>query len=243
MPNLLSSTVAKGDPFRARLGFACQPLVEIAGERELPPSPFGLEVLVGHELVAELPGEHLGAVADQHDVRGALEHVARQGDGIADVLEPGDRARVERAPIHDRGIELADALGVHDRAVAGVEERRVLHDLDRGDDRVEAGAAALEDAVADGQRFAEFLAILGLEGGRQLLAKNDAGPAVDDEAEGGIRHGDRFGGNRPARKHARDGPPGVLASPELQQSEGGRSLTDRNPIFYQPCPELAKVHT
>jgi len=121
----------KGDPLRTPLRDAGAAMFEFARDSQLSTAPVGLKILVGHEFIAELPGEGLSAAADQHDVRGAFQDVSRQDDRIADVLQAGDRAGVQRATVHDRSVELAGALRIHDGAMTCVEERRVFHDLDR----------------------------------------------------------------------------------------------------------------
>ena len=73
--------------------------------------------------------------------------------------------------------------------MAGIEERRVFHDLDRGDHRIKTGAPALENGVTRVDGFRELGPVLGFKLGRQLRADNDAGPAMNHEAEGGIVHG------------------------------------------------------
>ena len=77
-------------------------------------------------------GEGLRALADQHDVRRMLHHGARKLDGMADVGEIGDGAGGAGAAVHDRSVEMVEAVCAEDSAAPGIEERIVLHFADHG---------------------------------------------------------------------------------------------------------------
>ena len=102
----------------------------------------------------------------------------------------GHRAGTAGMAFHDRGIQLVAAFGVEHSALAGVEQRRILHHPHRGDHRLARAAAALQHGVAGVERLIERGLVFGLLGRRQVLAGDDPGAAMDDQ--GGAR---RFGGD------------------------------------------------
>jgi len=98
------------------------------------------------------------------------------------------------APVHDRGVELVGPVPGEHRALAGVEQRRILHDDDRRLDRVERVAAVLEHLDPGIERRLER----GLVGrpllGRHLLGIERACPAVDGQRPlGGVLGERRWG--------------------------------------------------
>ena len=96
-------------------------------------------------------------------------------------------ARPQRRPVHDRGVELVRALAREDRALARVEVRRILQDPHRGRHRVEARAAAGQDALARLQRLDERGAVGALALRREGGPRHGARPAVDGDGEGRLR--------------------------------------------------------
>src|ERR1051325_7314834 len=72
---------------------------------QLLPTLFRLEILRVDKLDALLLREGFGPLARHHDVRRLLHHEAREQDRILDPLQPRDRASLERAAVHDRGVE------------------------------------------------------------------------------------------------------------------------------------------
>ena len=90
------------------------------------------------------------------------------------------------AAVHDRGVELAEAVGVEDGAFAGVEERRVLHHVDGGRDRIQRRAAFFQDNVTGVQRLGQPGAIVSLARRTQGGSLNHSGTAVNDKAVGAI---------------------------------------------------------
>src|SRR3984893_16886398 len=105
-----------------------------------------------------------------------LEDFASEADGIADVLQGGDRTWAEGGPIHDDGVAFDAAIEIEMRAEAGVEDGIVFKDDDSGFDGVESGTAAGEDGPSGGEcaGAAGFAGVNGVVG-------NVPRAAVDDE--------------------------------------------------------------
>ena len=72
--------------------------------------------------------------------------------GLLVAVDAGDRAGIAAPPVHDRGVHLDPALIGEDRAAAGVEMGIVLEHPHRRLDRVERGAARVEDRAAGVER-------------------------------------------------------------------------------------------
>jgi len=68
------------------------------------------------------PGEPFRTLADQEDVLAFLHDSAGKQHGIPDAAHAGDRAGVERAPIHDRRVALDNAVDIQDQTAARVVE-------------------------------------------------------------------------------------------------------------------------
>jgi len=119
------------------------------------PAALGEEVFGIDHLEPVVAGEFLGATVGEQDVRRLFHHGAGGADGVLHRGHAADRAGLQRAAVHDRGVEFVFALGGEDRALAGVEHRRVLHDDDRCLDGVERAATALEDRVPGAERLLE----------------------------------------------------------------------------------------
>ena len=96
----------------------------------------GLGVEVGLDREAHVAREGLRARAHQQVVVGVVEHRLRHPRGRAHALERGDAAGALQRAVHAAGVELDDAVGVRQPAVADVHLRRVeLDDVDAGDQR------------------------------------------------------------------------------------------------------------
>ena len=148
---------------------------------ELLPAPLGVEVAAGHERHALFERELLRAFAREQHVRRALHDHARKLDRVLDVPHARDGAGFLRRAVHDGGVELVDAGVVEHRALAGVEERRVLQDLHRRDHGVEARAAFLEHGIAGVERALEVGAVGALVFGGHRGAADHAGAAVNGD--------------------------------------------------------------
>src|SRR5690606_38694000 len=136
-------------PFRFLESGAAALGAEVAGIDELDPVPLR---------------ESERALADQERVRRTLEHETRKDDRVLHGAQPCHRARVERRAVHDRRIELVLAALVVDRALARVEERRILEALDRVLDHVEGRSTGREHPGARskhvGKRRADLRCVL-----------------------------------------------------------------------------------
>jgi hypothetical protein len=124
-------------------------------------------------------------------VRRLLHHQTRELDGIFDVMELRHRAGAPGGAVHDGGIELADAVVVEYRALAGVELRIVLHGAHRRPHRIQRRAAALEHRVAGIESRPESGAERGLALGCHVGTLDDARAAVDDDHHGVLGGGRR----------------------------------------------------
>ena len=109
---------------------------------ELLPPPLGVEVAAGNQRYALLEREFLRAFAREHYVRRALHDQARKLDRVLDVPDARDCTRflVSAPSMMEASNSLTSGV-IEDRALARVEERRVLQDAHRGDHGIEARAA------------------------------------------------------------------------------------------------------
>ena len=73
-----------------------------------------------------LPGEGLGAIEGEVDVRRLLHDEPGEGDGVDDGGESGDGAAAQGVAVHDGGLHLDGAVGGEHGAHAGVVVRAVL---------------------------------------------------------------------------------------------------------------------
>jgi hypothetical protein len=117
----------------AEVGLPVQPcLAGLRGQQVLLLEPDGF-------------GERERSLADDEHVVRPPQHLQSDAGGVADVAERRHRAGLVRRAVHDRGVELDDAVlvgqpAVADRHVLGV----VLHFVDAGHDRVQRIAAAAQ---------------------------------------------------------------------------------------------------
>lgn len=74
-----------------------------------------------------------------HDLEGEI-------DRMTHVFEPRHAARPQLGPLHDPGVQLHDSIQVEARADAGVEQRLVFHQPDRGQYRGQRSGADLRPA-------------------------------------------------------------------------------------------------
>jgi len=142
--------------------------------------PIGGGIIVGRDLLQPLfAAELVGASAREHDMRAMVLDRAGQQDRVFRAADPGDRAGRQVAAVHDAAVELVGLVPGEDRALAGVEIGVIFHRDDGGGDRVHRAAAVVQDLRADGQRLVQrgpdFCILLG----RDLVAFEGAGPAVD----------------------------------------------------------------
>ncbi len=89
--------------------------------------------------------EAFRAFSRQHHVRTLFQNRARQPDRISNVLQSGRGARLQRRSVHDDGVALHPPVQVQMRAKSRVEDRIIFEHHDRGFNRVERGAASLEN--------------------------------------------------------------------------------------------------
>ncbi len=68
-----------------------------------------------------------------------------------------------------------------DRAFAGIEERRIFENPDRGFDRIEAAAVCLKDAMPSLKRFGQLEVVFFLQLRRHFAPLHRARAAVNDE--------------------------------------------------------------
>jgi hypothetical protein len=187
----------------------------------------GDEVLRRRLFQRQLAREAIGAVADQQYVLGAVHHRARQTDRMRRRLRGSHCASRARAPVHDRGVEFGDAVGIQHRAAAGVEQREVLEVAHCRLDHVERTRARLQSRPGcfgdTRQRRAKHRLALR----RQRTAIDDTGTAVDGEAtagEVGFSHAFRpvrcvnrlKSDGRKVRKVEKKGRKGEPKSPSIQ---------------------------
>jgi hypothetical protein len=137
------------------------------------------------------------------------------------VLHARDRARFQRSAIHDRGIELGEAIMGQHRATPGIELRIVFEHANGGRHRIEARAATLEHGIARIPRRFEPGAIVRLPIGGHIRFVDDPCAAVDHDRNGRLIRGIRRvhsependecgGGNGQARGRQRT-PDGIAA--------------------------------
>src|SRR6266852_7660373 len=133
--------VDAGTPVEGRGGFPGEP--DFAGV-------FGEEI---HFLEAFVDREAARAVADNHDVIGALHHGFCEAGNVFDAADARDGTGAVRGAVHDASVELDFALfvwqaGIADGVVVGV----VFDDGDGGYDGVEGVATFFEDVHAATER-------------------------------------------------------------------------------------------
>jgi hypothetical protein len=114
----------------------------VAGvDAALPLEPLrarALGVEVGFDREPHVAREMLRARAHQQVVVGVVEHRLRDARRRPHALERRDAARALQRPVHAAGVELHDAVGVRQPAVADVHLGRVeLDDVDARDQRLE----------------------------------------------------------------------------------------------------------
>ena len=149
----------------------------------------GAEVMIGHERQALFERELLGAGAHQQHMPRLLHHPPRELDRIPHVPHGSDRAGAHLPAVHDRRVELGRAVAGQRRAVAGVEARIVLEQVDRRGDRIQCAAAALEQRKARVEGRLEAGAVAPLVLGRELRSRRGSGAAVDRERVPGRARG------------------------------------------------------
>src|SRR5229473_3444666 len=146
----------------------------IEGRRGLPGEPdfagvLGEEI---HFLETFVDREAARAIADNHDVIGALHHGFGEARDVFDAAHARDGAGAVRGAVHDAGVQLDFALFVGEAAVAnGVVVGVVFDDGDGGHDGVEGVATFFEDVHAAAERLHSVGAgdderALALRGGR-----------------------------------------------------------------------------
>ena len=129
-----------------------------------------------------LPREPLRAGADQQVVVGVLHHRLRDQRGRAHALERGHPAGPLLRAVHAARVELDDAVGIGQAAVADARVLGIeLDDVDAGDERVEHVAAAGDQPEGAGD--AGLLAVV-----RVLVA---VGRRDDDRPGPGLQDGRR----------------------------------------------------
>ncbi len=105
-----------------------------------PARLLGVEVVL--DLEAHVAREVLRALADQQVMVGLLEHRLGDERRRAHAFEGGDAAGALRRPVHAARVELHDAVGIRQPAVADAGVGRIeLAEVDAGDQRVEHVAA------------------------------------------------------------------------------------------------------
>ena len=97
----------------------------------------------------------------------------------------GNRSGGERTTVHDRGVELVAPFRGEHRTAAGIEERIVLHEHDCRLDGIKRGATLIQDFDTGADRPGQRSAIGGLLPGREILAFDHSGPAVNDDRPSG----------------------------------------------------------
>jgi len=127
-----------------------------------PPGRVGVEVVL--DLESDTPREVLRALADDEVMVGQIHHLLGDVRRRADAFQRGHASRALPGPVHTARVELDDAVGIRQAAVAdarvfGIE----LDDVDAGDERVEdVGVAArhqVERALDGGLRSAVLVAV------------------------------------------------------------------------------------
>ena len=124
-------------------------------------------------------GELLGAGARQHDVFGLLHHRTREFNRVADAREAANRAGLQSAPFHDRGVHFIAAVEREHRAASGIEQGIVFEQHDRAADRVQAGAAFLQHRITRIDRLGQAGAVLAFRIAAHLGPGQSAGAAVN----------------------------------------------------------------
>ena len=186
---------------------------------QLPP-PLGRREPVGIDhLDALLARELLGAFAAEEHVRRILHHRASQADRVPYVGHPGHRPGGAVAAVHDRGVELVDAIVGEHRAAPGVEPGIVLEHHDRGLDRVERAAAFGEHGGSRIERRPERGPVFGLLGLGHLVGRHRPRAAVNGDAPVSVLHCSAFLRLRPLRPRGGEGEAGQ--EPSCQHGPSG----------------------
>ena len=152
-------------------------------------------------LKAYAGGELVGTGAAEHDELRLVHRGFRQRDGIFCCRNASDGSGTHALAFHDGGVEVVFAVGGEDSALAGVEERIVLEDVQAGFDSVDCGAIGCEDLGGGVNGVVETGVIggvaLGRHGGALYHARSamhDHGPLacgrVSDERGGLLRDGE-----------------------------------------------------
>ena len=98
--------------------------------------PLGVEIVL--DLEAHAPREPLRVLPDDQVVIGVVHHLLRHERRRAHALDARHRAGALARAVHARGVELHDAFGVRQAAVADARVLGIeLDDVDAGDERVE----------------------------------------------------------------------------------------------------------
>ena len=146
------------------------------------------------DLEAHEAGEILRAFADEQVVVGFSHHFFGDERRSADAFDGGDRAGPLERPVHDGGIQLDDALGIGQAAVADAGVLRVgLDDVDAGDDGIEHIGAVGDHFVGAGHT-GQTVGVLGMVA---VGGGNDQGPDAGGlESRGRLCQGaERTGGH------------------------------------------------
>ncbi len=130
-----------------------------------------VEVALRHEFKPLGGGEFLGAGAGQHHMVRSFHDGPRKFHGISNARDAAYGARLQRAAIHDGGIQFVAAVEREHGAAPGIEQGIVLERYDRPGHRVEAGAAAMQDRIARIDRLLESGAIPALRLVRHVRAR------------------------------------------------------------------------
>ena len=101
--------------------------------------------MVGESVAAR---ERCGLRAGEQNAVGRFHDTARDQHRVAHAADAGHAARGQRLARHHARVEFGLALGVEDRAGAGVEQGVVLERDDGGRDRLEGAASGREDCPA-----------------------------------------------------------------------------------------------
>jgi hypothetical protein len=128
------------------------------------------------ERYAVIVSELFGALGDEHHMRTFFKDGARSLDGIFDAAKTGDGTGAKCGGVHDDGVAFDVAIEIEMGAIAGVEDRIVFEDGNRGFDGVECVAAVAEDGIAGLER-AKAAGFAGFNGG----VRDVPGAAVYDE--------------------------------------------------------------
>ena len=156
------------------------------GFLQLFPAVLSVEIRWIDDLQTLLRSEDFGALADQHHMGGFRHHGMSCTDGVANRCDSSNRARPARGALHDRRFQFV-ATGVAEHGtLASVEQGRILHHHNRGNNGINAGAACLQDRVASGQRLCKRLHIRLLPFRCSLVPLHGSGATVNHQPDGWI---------------------------------------------------------